>query len=260
MSDPAMTGLRVSVLVPTWNRPALLTECLASLTRQTMAPADFEVIVVNDGGCPVDPVLPAPLNGMVLNQPENRGQSAALNMALRHVRGRYVTVANDDDTVLPVKLARLAEALDVAPPEVSAVYGLPVYTEHDGSVLGCPAAVRAFMDRHPVVTSAIALADGLLVHGTAAMYRRDMMDRVQLAPGEWWDEQLPTAEEWDFHHRLLRFAGPFHAVPVEVVTYRAGGKHGRCKTENGKRPRATMHRIYDRLGVARRDGNGKVMA
>ena len=42
--------MRVSVLVPTYNRPALLKETLESLTRQTMAPGLFEVIVVNDGG------------------------------------------------------------------------------------------------------------------------------------------------------------------------------------------------------------------
>ena len=34
--------MRVSVLVPTYNRPALLQETLESLTRQTMAPGLFE--------------------------------------------------------------------------------------------------------------------------------------------------------------------------------------------------------------------------
>jgi glycosyltransferase involved in cell wall biosynthesis len=241
--------MKVSVLVPTYNRPALLAEALESLTRQTMGPGSFEVIVVNDGG-PADevPALPLGLQGVVLHQPVNRGLSAALNRAYAHSVGRYVTVASDDDLVLPHKLLALSEALDKADEGTAATFGWPIHTDYLGNNLGCPEKVHQFLRDYPVVTSEIALSVGMYVHGTAPMYRREALDRiVDPVTGQLWDESLPTAEEFDLHHRLLRFAGVFRAVDLPVVTYRAGGKHQSHKSERGKRPRAIMNRIYAKV-------------
>jgi glycosyltransferase involved in cell wall biosynthesis len=41
---------RVSVVVPTYRRPELLRRCLAALAAQDFAPADYEIIVVDDAG------------------------------------------------------------------------------------------------------------------------------------------------------------------------------------------------------------------
>jgi hypothetical protein len=102
--------------------------------------------------------------------------------------------------------------------------------------------VSQFLRDHPVVTSEIALSRGLYVHGTAPMYRRAGIEQIG-----GWDESLPTAEEFDLHHRLLKFVGPFRGVDIAVVTYRAGGKHVAHKSERGQRPRAVMDRIYAKV-------------
>ncbi len=41
----------VSVVVPTFKRPALLAQCLEALLTQDFAPADYEVIIVDDADC-----------------------------------------------------------------------------------------------------------------------------------------------------------------------------------------------------------------
>jgi glycosyltransferase involved in cell wall biosynthesis len=41
---------RVSVVVPTYRRPALLGRCLQALAAQTVDPEEYEVIVVDDAG------------------------------------------------------------------------------------------------------------------------------------------------------------------------------------------------------------------
>jgi glycosyltransferase involved in cell wall biosynthesis len=212
----------------------------------------LEVIVVNDGGTPVRRGLLDGLQGFVLAIPVNGGLSAALNAGLAHAHGDYLTIASDDDLVLPDKLLALSDALDAEPATTVATFGLPIYTDLLGYEKGCPPTVDSFARRHPVVTSEIALAEGLYVHGTGLMYRTHV---IRDAGG--WDETLPTAEEWDLHHRLLRFHGVFRFVDAFVVTYREGGKH--CQY-HGKRPRHVMNRIYDKLGVARRDASGKGMA
>ena len=240
--------MRVSVLVPTYNRPALLAETLDSLSRQTMAPGEFEVIVVNDGGPATEiPEIPLGLQGYVIHHPENRGLSAALNTAYAHSTGRYITVSADDDLVLPHKLLALSVALDKAPEDTAAVFGLPINTDYAGNNLGTPEKVREFLLKYPVVTSEIALSVGMFVHGTAPMYRRSAIEAIRNPDGTWWDESLPTAEEFDFHHRLLKFAGVFRGLDLPVVTYRAGGKHMGQKSERGRRPRAIMNRIYDKV-------------
>ena len=240
---------KVSVLLPTYQRPFLLREAVASLRAQTMT--DFEVIVVNDGGPEITDYLLDGLRGMVINRPMNGGLSAALNTGLAMARGAYLTLASDDDLVLPDKLRVLSEALDACAPEVVATFGLPIYTDEDGTEKGCPEKVREFAVRHPTVTSEAALAEGLYVHGTGLLYRTHV---IREAGG--WDESLPTAEEWNLHHRLLKFHGVFRFVDAFVVTYREGGKHVQYK---GKRPRSVMSRIYDKLNVPRRDANGNVL-
>src|ERR1044071_6966443 len=74
----------VSVIVPTFNRPEMLKETLASIDAQTYAP--IEIVVVNDGGMDIEPLL-APLNGerkiVHLKHVTNRGLPAARNTGIK---------------------------------------------------------------------------------------------------------------------------------------------------------------------------------
>ena len=42
-------SLRISVVIPTYQRPKLLERCLTALIAQELEPADYEIIVVDDG-------------------------------------------------------------------------------------------------------------------------------------------------------------------------------------------------------------------
>lgn len=69
----------VSVVVPTCGRPDLLQRCLAALERQTLAPAQYEIIVSDDAGL-------------------RSGPAAARNRGWRKARAPIVAFT-DDDTV-----------------------------------------------------------------------------------------------------------------------------------------------------------------
>ena len=81
--------MKLSVLIPTWNRPATVRRLLAQLDAQTLPPGDFEVIVVDDGSTPEAARALAELrlniSVRVLRQ-ENTGAAAAAypGMHLRH--------------------------------------------------------------------------------------------------------------------------------------------------------------------------------
>src|SRR3990172_2174413 len=47
--SPLWRGLRLSVIIPTYNRREQLLKCLRALQAQSILPQEFEVIVIDDG-------------------------------------------------------------------------------------------------------------------------------------------------------------------------------------------------------------------
>jgi len=108
-----LTG-RVSVLVPTYNRGPMLSECLASIMHQTVSP--HQVIVVDDGSTDDTAQRVAKFGPRVqyLYQ-ENRGKAHALNTALARVTGEFVWLFDDDDVALPTAIASRVAIMDATP-------------------------------------------------------------------------------------------------------------------------------------------------
>ncbi|MEI7026529.1 glycosyltransferase family 2 protein [Paenibacillus sp. y28] len=102
---------KISVIIPTYNRPAALCEALESLARQTYR--NFEAIVVNDAGQSVDFVreLYGDLTITVLNQERNRKHVHARNRGITHASGEYIMFLDDDDMILPDHMERMAAEL-----------------------------------------------------------------------------------------------------------------------------------------------------
>ncbi|MBD3311260.1 MAG: glycosyltransferase [Candidatus Magasanikbacteria bacterium] len=96
---------KVSVIIPTYNRPEFIDKAIKSVLNQTYQ--DFEVIVVDDGTRvrAEDVVKKIKDNRVVyIKHPENRGGGAARNTGIKKSRGEYVAFLDDDDEWLPEKL------------------------------------------------------------------------------------------------------------------------------------------------------------
>ena len=102
-----MSGPRISVIIPTHNRPEKLEETLGHLTRQNLAASDYEIIVVDDGSTPPvtlssrDPVATA--RGTVptfrLVRLDGGERSAARNTGASIANGELLVFMDDDITV-----------------------------------------------------------------------------------------------------------------------------------------------------------------
>lgn len=100
----------VSVVVPLYNSSAYVGECLESLKAQTFD--DFEVLCVDDGSTDGSLAAARAVAGSderfrFYALPENRGQSAARNVALEHAEGEYLVLLDSDDYLVPDALAKL---------------------------------------------------------------------------------------------------------------------------------------------------------
>jgi glycosyltransferase involved in cell wall biosynthesis len=91
---------RISVIVPSYNKPEYLVECLQSIQAQTFE--DWECIVVSDGSPRVDEIRAA-VDGMrdprfrLVEHTENRGLAAARNTGIREARADLVVCVDEDD-------------------------------------------------------------------------------------------------------------------------------------------------------------------
>jgi len=105
----------ITVVIATYNRRALLAQCLASLFSQTRSPQDFEIVVVIDGG--TDDTrdyleqLQFPCASQIIEQ-ENRGQAAARNSGIRTALGPYILILDDDFICDPGLIEQHLEAHD----------------------------------------------------------------------------------------------------------------------------------------------------
>ncbi|XLY86635.1 glycosyltransferase [Ectopseudomonas mendocina] len=236
-----------SVILTTYNRPDLLQDALASVGSQSLR--DFEVILINDNGEPVEHLLAAydfPIT--YIRQGRNQGLSAARNAGLALARGRYIVYLDDDDIYLPNHLAVLAEAFEQHPDSV--IYtGVEYVNEklEDGQRIELG---RGQPFKHEVFDRDRLFVQNYIPVNTWA-HPRQMLATV----GEF-DTSLAAFEDWDM---LLRLATRYPFVHVPTVTSEvhtrasgAGGDHmlGRER----KNFPALYRQLYERYSGSASEG------
>ena len=102
---------RVSVIIPTYNRSALLREAVAGVLNQSFK--DVEILIVDDGSSDDTAEVVRGFGGDVRYFRQNHaGLNAARNLALSEARGEYAALLDDDDVWLPFKLDLQVRLMD----------------------------------------------------------------------------------------------------------------------------------------------------
>jgi Glycosyltransferases involved in cell wall biogenesis len=102
------TNERVSVIIPTRNRPQFLEECIQSVLAQTISV--HEIIIVNDGSDAkylgaLEQIATIRKEIHLYNLPANHGRSYSRNFGLDHATGDYILFLDDDDLLDPQMMA-----------------------------------------------------------------------------------------------------------------------------------------------------------
>lgn len=106
---------RASVIIPTRDRAELLARCLSSLTRQTLAPEEFEVIVVDNGSRDSTQQVAASystrLTVRCITAPEP-GLHVGRHAGMRAARSEVLMYADDDIEATPTWVESVMRAFD----------------------------------------------------------------------------------------------------------------------------------------------------
>lgn len=98
---------RISVVIPTYERPERVARLVASLGAQTLPPADFEVVIVDDGSR-VDPrpqiEAVKPAFSLTIERTPNRGAAAARHRGVEIARADVILFLDDDMIPSPALL------------------------------------------------------------------------------------------------------------------------------------------------------------
>jgi len=187
---------RISVLICTYNRHALLNQALTALLHGT-AEKPTQVVVVNGGDeradrvvidhqarCPADTTLK-------LVKTVNKNLAASRNIGLPHCTGDIVAMTDDDAEVFPDWVTQL-KRIHAEHPEAGAVGGAVLGKDSDTRFLSRLADRVTF----PSPTEAQYVRT---LPGVNVSYKRSVLDIIGLQ-----DETLFRGEDVDFNWRVLK--------------------------------------------------------
>jgi len=203
--------IRVSLIIPTRDRPGPLAACLAALAGSF--PADAETIVVDDGGsADLEPALasfrePLRLRRLAI---AHAGPAAARNRGLAAARGEIAAFTDDDCRPRPGWLATLAAGVSLCPPRAvggSTYNGLPANACADAAQL-----VLDLLSRHDRAASG---RERLLASNNLALPAAPLR---QLGG---FDESFRTAEDRELCRRWASAGFDLARVPAAVVEHDA---------------------------------------
>jgi glycosyltransferase involved in cell wall biosynthesis len=223
----------VSVIVPTFRRPALLRLCLESLARQDVSASAFEVLVVDDGsgdstgGVLGEAELRMP-NVRAFRKPRNDGPAAARNLGLSRARSPLVLLLDDDIVATPTLIStHLRLQREAADPQLG-ILGLVKWHPE--------LTVTPFMrwvDRSGLQFAYETwIREGPIAPAYGAFYACNLStSRAMLEEAGGFDERFPypayedmelawrmTERGFRLHHAPEALA--YHARPIDLPTFR----------------------------------------
>jgi GalNAc5-diNAcBac-PP-undecaprenol beta-1,3-glucosyltransferase len=200
------TAPLVSVVIPTYNRAALLRRAIQSVQRQTYT--KLEIIVIDDASMDDTRGVVAGLGDArirYIRHDLNKGGAAARNSGIRAATGAYIAFLDDDDEWEPEKTDIQLEALE----------------RYD--VVLCTGSIR--VNRGP---DAIVRLDDLRRGKYTAGGTGVLMAKTPVLRETMFDESLPRYQDWDLFIRIA-LKHPIAYVHRPLVRYN-DGDHFRITT------------------------------
>lgn len=186
MTSPNPTRPLLSVVIVTYRRRDLLSECLTSVRRAlTEISRGVELIVVDNGSSDGTAAFVRErfAEAHVIEISENQGFTPAVRLGIERARGDWIALLNDDVTVEPRALAILVEA-GQREPDIGSVAVQMRFSSRPQIINSAGIEVDSLgvaSDRllgRPITASETAPVEVFGASGGAAVYRRQMLESI----------------------------------------------------------------------------------
>jgi glycosyltransferase involved in cell wall biosynthesis len=201
----------VSVVIPTYNRAALIARSIHSVLNQSYS--DFEVLVIDDGSTDDTAAVVASFRDPRIHYSrlaKNAGVGAARNIGIGMSKGKFIAFQDSDDEWLSEKLAKHMSVFEQRSPHLGVVYSDMQRILKDGSA-----------EYH----ASPAVIPGRLVNPVNRRYQvwmlgiqSTVMKRECLDEAGYFNEALPALEDLELFIRLSK-KFDFYRIPEPLVRY-----------------------------------------
>ncbi|MBF0528531.1 MAG: glycosyltransferase family 2 protein [Deltaproteobacteria bacterium] len=213
----------ITVVIPNYNGAEVLTDCLASLTGQTLPV--HEVILVDNGSSDGSVAMAEEVwpGIRIIQNGHNLGFASAVNAGIKAAAGQYVALLNNDVTVERDWLAEMKLVLEADPLTFAVgpkllldpdrerinVIGIKLKKSLESASIGAGQLDRGQYDLPGQVFG---------VSAGAALYRREIFDEV----GFFDDDYFAYLEDVDLSFRARLMGYRFRYTPRSRAFHRQG--------------------------------------
>ncbi|MFW5879253.1 MAG: glycosyltransferase family 2 protein [bacterium] len=218
--------MRISVVIPSYNRINMLEELLNSLHNQTFK--DFEVTIVDDNSPNTDALkmLENKFQNSfkkltLLINDKNMGAPYSRNRGIQHSSAPWIALVDDDDLWHTQKLEKQWEQIQQADSQLGIIYSWCHVIDTDGNIIG---------EKKPSTNGKLQkqfLTDCIIPSPTV------MIRKQALLEANGFDESLPSCQDWDMWIRILKLGYHCQVIQEHLALYR---KHNTSSI--GTSPRA----------------------
>ena len=181
--------MKISVVIPTYNRIALVERAIDSVLRQSIKP--FDIIVVDDGSDDgTSEMIQKKYRSINLVQQQNSGVSAARNNGIKHAKGDWISLLDSDDEWTEKKLENQANKL-IKNPDYHFCHTNEIWIRN---------GVRVNQKkRHQKYGGYIfdKCLDICRISPSSTLFKKNILEHVG-----WFDTQLPVCEDYDLWLRI----------------------------------------------------------
>lgn len=215
----------ITFAIPTFNRPALAVEAISSVLAQNCA-VPIEILIVDNASDPqnvdslVDALssMDAPPIRYLVNE-ANIGMFPNWNRCVKEARGRWITILNDDDMLMPAFLDQMLPRIDLEGDNIAYACDVTILDQRD-----LPLQQSRISKILSVIKGHIRSRSNLLIPittqklfwshvsgtGLGMMIPKRMIENI----GGFYPEDHPTADY--FFHVRLASAGRIYRVPERL--------------------------------------------
>jgi len=181
--------MKISVVIPTFNRISLVARAIDSVLKQSLNP--YEIIVVDDGSDDgTSEMIQNKYKSIKLIQQQNNGVSAARNKGIEHAKGDWIGLLDSDDEWTEKKLENQADRL-IKTPEYDFCHTNEIWIRN-----GVRVNQRKKHKKYGGYIFGKCL-DICRISPSSVLFRKNILDHIG-----WFDSQLPVCEDYDLWLRI----------------------------------------------------------